>query len=52
MVANVVYGLYQQVQRGPSLKYGAVADQVAAHVAVSKHKVAADLVHMPVKLFV
>jgi hypothetical protein len=52
MVEVVVYGQCQVAQRGPSLKYGVVVDRVAAHVAVSKHKAVADLVHMPVKLFV
>jgi len=51
-VDNVVYGHYQVAQRGPNLKYGVVVDQVVAHVAVCKHKVVVDLVHMPVKLFV
>jgi len=52
MADVVVYGQYQVAQRGPSLKYGVVVDPAVAHVAVSKHKVVVDLVHMLVKLFV
>ena len=51
MADNAVTGLYQLVQLGLNLKYGAAVGPAAAHVAVCKHKVAAERDHMHVELF-
>jgi hypothetical protein len=46
MADNVVYGQYQQVYVGQSLKFGAAAVQVVAHAAVNNLVIQAAQVAM------